>query len=268
MMISPSEIQTIPSPSKEFVIVESANAAIERGSVPFLSRLKSFGLKRNWYTTGKVIFDILFALLLLIPALPVLLLAALLIKVTSRGPVLYSQVRLGRLGRPFLIYKLRTMYSECERTSGACWSQPGDPRVTPLGRLLRASHLDELPQLWNILRGDMSVVGPRPERPEFVPVLEQGIPHYRRRLDVRPGVTGLAQVQLPPDTDIASVRLKVAHDLYYIRHLSFWLDLRILACTVLHVSGIPCHALCRALLRTAWETLPSTLGSPNRRFRR
>lgn len=265
-MISPSEMRTIASASREIVIVESTGAFPSRKTAPLVAGVKSQVLERNWYTAGKIIFDIAFALLVSIAVLPVLLLAALLIKLTSRGPVFYSQVRLGRFGRPFLIYKLRTMSHECERNSGACWSQPGDPRVTPLGRFLRASHLDELPQLWNILRGDMSVVGPRPERPEFVPVLEQAIPHYRSRLDVRPGVTGLAQVQLPPDSDIASVRLKVAHDLYYIRHLSFWLDVRILACTVLHVFGIPCHSLCRAFLRTAWEPLPSSLIAPNHRF--
>jgi len=185
-----------------------------------------------------------------------MLVTALLLKLTSRGPVLYSQIRLGLNGRPFTIYKIRTMVHNCEKSSGACWSPPSDPRVTPLGCILRATHLDELPQLWNILRGDMSLVGPRPERPEFVPALERAIPNYRGRLLVRPGITGLAQVQLPPDSDIPGVRRKVAHDLYYIRHFSWWLDLRILACTVLHLSGIPCHKLCRAFLTTAREALP------------
>jgi len=204
-------------------------------------------------------------LVLAVAALPILLLAALLVRLTSRGPILYSQVRLGRFGKPFSIYKLRTMYHDCERASGACWSQPGDPRVTPLGRFLRATHLDELPQLWNILRGDMSIVGPRPERPEFAPSLERAIPNYRSRLLVWPGVTGLAQVQLPPDSDITSVRLKVAHDLYYIRHFGCWLDLRILACTVLHLMGIPCHALCRAFLRTEQDSLLASRSSATQR---
>jgi lipopolysaccharide/colanic/teichoic acid biosynthesis glycosyltransferase len=242
-------MQTITAPRKEVFTPETAGTASLLKVMPPSHSVGAIVLRRTWYAAAKPLFEAIAALLLLIAALPVLLLAALLIKLTSRGPVLYSQVRLGRFGKPFLIYKLRTMYHECERTSGACWSQPNDPRVTPLGRFLRATHLDELPQLWNILRGDMSVVGPRPERPEFVPALERAIPHYRSRLNVRPGITGLAQVQLPPDSDIASVRLKVAHDLYYIRHFSWWLDLCILACTVLHVFGIPCHALCRALLR-------------------
>src|SRR5207237_8024520 len=127
------------------------------------------------------------------------------------------------------------------------WSTCGDNRITAFGRLLRRSHLDELPQLWNVLRGDMSLIGPRPERPEFVPQLERALPHYRARLNVRPGVTGLAQVQLPPDTDIESVRRKLAHDLYYIRHLSPWLDVRLLACTVFYAMGIPFRMLSRAL---------------------
>jgi lipopolysaccharide/colanic/teichoic acid biosynthesis glycosyltransferase len=213
-------------------------------------------LRPSWYVSGKPVLDFAIALVLFVPALPILLLTALLVKLTSRGPVLYSQVRLGKNGRPFSMYKLRTMAHNCEKASGARWCIPGDPRVTTLGRLLRATHLDELPQLWNILRGDMSLVGPRPERPEFVPALERAIPHYRGRLQVRPGITGLAQVQLPPDSDIAGVRRKLSHDLYYIRHFSGWLDLRILACTVLHLSGLPFHALCRVLLKSNKETLP------------
>src|SRR5262249_12591904 len=127
----------------------------------------------------------------------------------------------------------------CEKLSGPQWSQRGDPRITPLGRILRQTHIDEFPQLWNVLRGDMSLVGPRPERPEFVPQLIEAIPHYGERLQVRPGVTGLAQVQLPPDTDLESVRRKVSCDLYYIQHLNLWLDLRILLCTACKMVAIP-----------------------------
>src|SRR5207249_2052434 len=122
--------------------------------------------------------------------------------------------------------------------SGPRWSTAGDPRVTPLGRILRKTHIDELPQLWNVLRGDMSLVGPRPERPEFIPQLQQAIPHYRDRLLVRPGLTGLAQVQLPPDTDLGSVRIKLAYDLYYVRRRGPWLDCRILFGTAFHVAGV------------------------------
>jgi lipopolysaccharide/colanic/teichoic acid biosynthesis glycosyltransferase len=131
------------------------------------------------------------------------------------------------------------MYHNCEWRSGPLWSQVGDPRVTSLGRFLRRTHLDELPQLWNVLKGEMSLVGPRPERPEYVPALSQAIPHYRERLNVRPGVTGLAQVQLPPDTNLNDVRRKLDYDLYYLQHLGLWLDLRILLATAGKVLGVP-----------------------------
>src|SRR5262249_29092378 len=111
----------------------------------------------------KPALDFLVALALLLLATPVILVCAALVRLTSRGPAFYSQLRLGRHGRPFRIYKLRTMAHDCEKAGGAQWSRPGDPRVTPLGRFLRKTHLDELPQLWNVLRGDMSLVGPRPE---------------------------------------------------------------------------------------------------------
>jgi lipopolysaccharide/colanic/teichoic acid biosynthesis glycosyltransferase len=131
------------------------------------------------------------------------------------------------------------MYHDCERTSGPRWSTAGDPRVTAFGRFLRKTHLDELPQLWNVLRGEMSLIGPRPERPEFVAELERVIPGYRTRLNVRPGITGLAQVQLPPDEEIEGVSRKVAYDLYYIAHASPQMDLRILVATALKVFGVP-----------------------------
>src|SRR5262249_10198975 len=131
--------------------------------------------------------------------------------------------------------KIRTMYQDCERITGAAWCRPGDPRVLPVGSFLRRTHLDELPQLWYILKGDMSLVGPRPERPEFVPQLEEAIPGYRDRLLVLPGVTGLAQVHLGPDTDLDSVERKLMFDLYYIKTLGFWTDLRVLLATTIHV---------------------------------
>jgi lipopolysaccharide/colanic/teichoic acid biosynthesis glycosyltransferase len=168
-----------------------------------------------------------------------ILLASLIVKVTSRGPVFYNQVRLGLQGRPFTIYKIRTMEHNCERLSGPRWASARDPRITRVGRLLRRMHIDELPQLWNVLWGDMSLIGPRPERPEFVPQLERVIPHYRERLLVRPGMTGLAQVQLPADTDLASVRRKLACDLYYVRHVGWTLDLKIVLTTGFYLLKIP-----------------------------
>jgi lipopolysaccharide/colanic/teichoic acid biosynthesis glycosyltransferase len=195
----------------------------------------------------KVTADYFAAAVLILLTAPLLALSVVLVKLTSRGPGIYSQTRLGRGGRPFTIYKVRTMHADSE-ASGPRWSTAGDPRVIPVGRFLRRTHLDELPQLWNILRGEMSLVGPRPERPEFVTQLERAIPSYRQRLAVRPGVTGLAQVQLPPDTDLDSVRRKLICDLHYISMLSFELDLRILTCTVLGLLGIP-HRTSRRLFR-------------------
>src|SRR6266511_4089854 len=133
----------------------------------------------SFYDRFKRLFDFLLALVLLAPAAPLILLAGLLIKLTSRGPIFYSQVRVGLHGRVFLIWKLRTMRDNCEKQSGACWSTASDPRITLVGRFLRKTHLDELPQLWNVLRGDMALVGPRPERPEFVVKLEEKIAGYR-----------------------------------------------------------------------------------------
>jgi lipopolysaccharide/colanic/teichoic acid biosynthesis glycosyltransferase len=196
-------------------------------------------LRYRWYLSCKYVADFALAVLLAVPALPLIAVAALLVKLTSRGPAFYTQTRVGENGRLFTILKLRTMIHNCESLTGPRWSIPGDPRVTRFGAILRASHLDELPQLLNVLRGEMSLIGPRPERPEFVPELERELPGYWRRLTVRPGVTGLAQVQLPPDSDLSSVRRKLAHDLYYIRHLSPWLDLRLLICTAVYTLGLP-----------------------------
>jgi lipopolysaccharide/colanic/teichoic acid biosynthesis glycosyltransferase len=187
----------------------------------------------------KVSVDFIGAFVLLLLTAPVMLLAVVAVKLTSRGPVFYTQTRLGRGGRPYKIIKIRTMFDNCEAASGPRWATARDPRVTPVGRLLRRTHIDELPQLLNVLRAEMSLVGPRPERPEFVPELARVIPGYRERLAVRPGVTGLAQVQLPPDTDLGQVRRKLAYDLYYIDNMGVWLDLRILVNTVCHVFGIP-----------------------------
>jgi lipopolysaccharide/colanic/teichoic acid biosynthesis glycosyltransferase len=206
---------------------------------PVLSRQALAPRQPGVYLKVKALGDYLIALILCVPALPLLLLAALLVKCTSRGPIFYSQMRLGRHGKPYRIYKIRTMRHNCEKESGPTWSGKGDPRVTPVGWFLRKTHLDELPQLVNVLRGDMSLVGPRPERPEIIPTLERVIPKYRERLQVRPGVTGLAQVQLPADTDFESVRRKLLYDMYYIDNLGLWLDLRLICCTALKMFGIP-----------------------------
>jgi lipopolysaccharide/colanic/teichoic acid biosynthesis glycosyltransferase len=190
-----------------------------------------------WANSFKFATEWVIALVLLIVTAPLMLLAAVLVKLTSSGPVLYSQTRLGKNRRFYRIYKIRTMIHNCEDLTGPQWSRPGDSRITLVGRFLRQTHIDELPQLWNVLRGDMSLVGPRPERPEFATMLQAEIAHYRERLVVRPGVTGLAQVQLPPDTDLDGVRRKLAYDLYYVQHLSLVLDVKILLSTCLKVFG-------------------------------
>jgi exopolysaccharide biosynthesis polyprenyl glycosylphosphotransferase len=178
-------------------------------------------------------FDFGFALILLVLTAPLVLLLAVLIKLTSRGPAFYSQVRLGRNGRPYALYKLRTMTHNCERESGPQWSTQGDPRVTALGRFLRRSHLDELPQLWNVLRGDMSLVGPRPERPMYVEQFRASIPRYMLRHHVKSGMTGWEQVNgLRGDTPLER---RIEYDLHYIKNWSLGFDVKILALTVARV---------------------------------
>jgi lipopolysaccharide/colanic/teichoic acid biosynthesis glycosyltransferase len=147
------------------------------------------------------------------------------------------------------------MYHECEAASGVRWATANDTRVTPIGRVLRKLHIDELPQLLNVLRGDMSLVGPRPERPEFVRPLAEAIPDYLARLRVRPGLTGLAQVQLPPDSSIDSVRQKLVLDLCYVNNRGLWLDLRLLLATSLYVSGLSFEAV-RRLMRLPNPLMP------------
>jgi lipopolysaccharide/colanic/teichoic acid biosynthesis glycosyltransferase len=171
-------------------------------------------------------------------SIPVLLVSVLLVRLTSRGPAIYTQTRVGLSGRVFTFYKIRTMYHNCESQTGPRWSPPGDPRITPVGRVLRKLHLDELPQFWNVLRGDMSLIGPRPERPEIVARLRQSVPGYDRRLAVKPGITGFAQIHLPPDTCIRSVKNKVVYDIFYIRHRSAGMELYILFATLLKLLGM------------------------------
>jgi lipopolysaccharide/colanic/teichoic acid biosynthesis glycosyltransferase len=159
-------------------------------------------------------------------------LLALLIVLDSPGPVFFAQERVGRAGRPFKLVKLRTMIPDAERESGPLWAVHGDPRVTRVGRFLRMSRLDEAPQLINVLAGQMSLIGPRPERPAFVADLQAGIPFYRARLSVRPGVTGWAQVNYGYGSTVEDQIAKLQYDLYYIRHRSLLLDTLILLRTV------------------------------------
>ncbi|MCE5268542.1 MAG: sugar transferase [Planctomycetaceae bacterium] len=191
------------------------------------------------YHRQKEMIERILAVLLLVPTAPLLLLLVLLVRLTSRGPGLFSQTRVGKNGRPFRMHKIRTMRIDAEAATGPVWGSPHDPRATRIGTLLRRLHLDELPQLINVVKGDMSLVGPRPERPEFVRVLSAAIPGYLDRIAVRPGITGLAQLNLPPDTDLNCVRRKVILDREYVDQAGLWLDFRLLACTGLRVFKLP-----------------------------
>lgn len=189
-------------------------------------------------TRVKAVVDYPLAALMLVVLAPVVLLALVAVKLTSRGPALYTQSRVGRGGRVFTLYKIRTMFHECESLTGPRWSMPGDPRITPVGRVFRALHVDELPQLWNVLKGDMALVGPRPERPEICKQLRQVIQGYDKRHTVKPGITGFAQVHLPPDSCLRSVRNKVAYDRFYILRMSAGTELYVYACTALKLVGL------------------------------
>ena len=185
-------------------------------------------LLKPWEAALKRTFDIVVSLLILILGLPLWLLVALLIKLDSRGPILYRQERVGRNGKLFNIYKYRSMSSDAETTSGPVWAEKNDPRVTRIGKILRRTHIDEIPQFINVLSGEMSVVGPRPERSYFVEKLSKELPLYKRRLKVRPGITGWAQIKYKYDQSIEDVRAKVKYDLFYIENISWRLDLKIL----------------------------------------
>lgn len=212
-------------------------------------------------------FDVTFAVALLLLTSPILIVAAVLVKITSPGPVIYSQVRVGlnlrkkkksdrrgqtqglpadasdrrkpgrdrremsNFGRLFTIYKFRTMRTDAER-NGAQFAKQGDARITSVGRFLRRTRIDELPQLWNILKGDMSLIGPRPERPEFMMKLQEQIPNFIDRLGLKPGLTGIAQVVNGYDNELEGFRRKVSYDLLYLQNCSVWNDIKILLRTV------------------------------------
>ena len=159
---------------------------------------------------------------------PIMLLVAFAVRVTSRGPVLFRQTRVGLNGKPFTIYKFRSMRVDAEAETGAVWAVKNDPRVTAIGKYLRILRLDELPQLLNVIRGEMSIVGPRPERPEFVQTLSEVIPFYRQRHSVKPGITGWAQINYKYGETIEDAIVKLEFDLYYIKNLSLSLDMYII----------------------------------------
>jgi exopolysaccharide biosynthesis polyprenyl glycosylphosphotransferase len=190
---------------------------------------------RAWQRIIKTGADYLMSLVVLILGLPLIILTAIAIKVDSKGPVLYRQERVGKGGKVFRIFKFRSMVKDAEKLSGPVWSGKDDPRVTKVGRLLRKTKLDETPQFLNVLRGEMSVVGPRPERPRFVAELADVYPFYPKRLAVKPGITGWAQVKRGYDTSMEDVASKLKLDFYYLENQSLFLDLEILIRTIVVV---------------------------------
>jgi exopolysaccharide biosynthesis polyprenyl glycosylphosphotransferase len=180
----------------------------------------------------KRLTDIVIAIAALLLTLPLMAAAAVAIKCDSRGPVFYRQQRTGQFGKAFTILKFRSMTADAEACGKPRWAQKQDPRITPVGRVIRACRIDELPQLVNVIRGEMSLVGPRPERPHFVRQLARAIPFYHQRTYVRPGLTGWAQVNYPYGASVEDAREKLAYDLYYVKHRTIWLDFVIMLTTI------------------------------------
>lgn len=214
--LAEEELQRIPAHWLDESIVQLSGLANGR-AIGINSQLKRLA-------------DLILGISLILSAAIILLPIAIAIYWHDRGPIFYSQIRTGLFGESFTIYKLRTMQQTAEE-NGAQWSKPGDKRITPIGKWLRRSRLDELPQLLNIIKGDMSFIGPRPERPELERDLEVNIPHYRLRHLVRPGLSGWAQVNMAYTSSVEDAKLKLSYDLYYLKNNSFWLDLLILAKT-------------------------------------
>lgn len=221
-----------PDPPNTLVPEPASLALISTGGIfGFLAR---FARKR--FEEFKRCFDVVVSAMGLVVTAPLIALTATLIKIVSPGPVFFQQERVGRGGKIFNIYKLRTMEVNAEKDTGPVWAQEDDPRLIKFGKIIRKAHLDELPQLFNVLRGEMSIVGPRPERPVFVKQLKREIPEYTKRLHVKPGITGLAQVWHKYDETLQDVKKKIKYDLLYIRKMCLMVDLRILLRTILVVA--------------------------------
>ena len=262
-----SEVALATDSDLAAIVADYANSA-ELPPADWLTRLELERPQMNlrsidlWTQRAKRAMDVFCAVVMLVLLAPVMLLVALAVRLTSPGPMLFRQIRTGLnlrtsrdrradaavtngnrrqlsndrrqatcYGKPFVLYKFRTMRIDAEK-NGAQFATKGDPRVTSIGRFLRKTRLDELPQLWNVLRGEMSLVGPRPERPEFIEQLSEEVPNYLLRLGIKPGLTGLAQVLNGYDNDIAGFRRKVALDLLYLQNCCFGNDLKILFRTV------------------------------------
>ena len=187
------------------------------------SRTKRF-LKRS--------SDLILSFVLLICICPLMLLVAILIKLDSSGPVIFSQERVGEKHKSYLVKKFRSMVVDAEKRSGPVWAQDDDPRITRVGRFIRKTRIDEIPQFWNVFKGEMSFVGPRPEREYFVNDLEKKIPYYRERFTVKPGITGWAQINYRYGATIEDAIEKLNYDMFYIKNMSIWMDLMIVLRTI------------------------------------
>jgi exopolysaccharide biosynthesis polyprenyl glycosylphosphotransferase len=192
-------------------------------------------LMPEWEKKLKRISDVIISLFILTLTLPLNILVSIAIKLEGKGPVLFKQERIGMNNKKFKIYKFRSMYQDAEKNTGPVWSTKNDPRVTRIGKMIRQLRIDEIPQFINVLKGEMSLVGPRPEREYFVEMLSQQLPYYKRRLKVRPGITGWAQVKHKYDESIEDVKVKLRYDLFYIENMSLRMDIKILARTILVV---------------------------------
>lgn len=189
-------------------------------------------LMPEWEKRLKRLIDIIASLLILIITFPICLLSAIVIKIDSEGSIFFKQERIGQNGKVFRILKFRSMKKDAEKETGPVWSQKDDPRITGVGRFIRKVRIDEIPQMFNVLKGEMSIVGPRPERAFFVEQLSKEIPYYKRRLKVRPGITGWAQVKHKYDESIEDVKIKLRYDLFYIENMSLRMDFKILLRTI------------------------------------
>ncbi|WP_419569526.1 exopolysaccharide biosynthesis polyprenyl glycosylphosphotransferase [Rheinheimera sp.] len=193
---------------------------------------KAFSILSNGRSQfNKRMFDLILASMIAVLTLPICILTALLIKLESKGPVIYKQLRTGQYNREYYVYKFRSMRNDAE-SNGAQWASENDSRITKVGNFIRKTRIDELPQLLNVFLGDMSLIGPRPEREVFIEELEKSIVYYRFRHAVKPGITGLAQVRYPYGASVEDAVWKHKYDIFYIKHHSFWLDIRILFATL------------------------------------
>ncbi|MBH49720.1 MAG: exopolysaccharide biosynthesis polyprenyl glycosylphosphotransferase [Candidatus Marinimicrobia bacterium] len=188
-------------------------------------------LETNYLIIYKPIYDFIFSFVFIIVTLPVWIIIAILIKIDSKGSILYKQKRVGKHNSVFYVYKFRSMVQDAEKQTGPVWANKKDSRITNAGKILRRFRLDELPQLLNVLKGEMSIIGPRPERPFFVEQLIKEFPFYMRRSKVRPGITGWAQIKHPYDEKLEDVREKLRYDFYYIENVDIWLDIKIILAT-------------------------------------